>query len=329
MKACNLLTLKALYSRTLKSAQETASHIKDGPLPDLYTEDSDSSHQLSNLLARDDIQAVIIALPIVSQPQFIEAALSAGKHVLAEKPIAKDVATAKALIERYHQIKKQGNGAVTLSIAENFRFMPRFQYAGEQVRKLGRVTHFSVKVMNFMKDENKYYKTEWRAKPEYQGGFLLDGGVHHAAGTRMLLSGQDNAPASVRAFTSQVQQHLPPIDTVTAIVKTASGATGTFQHSAGTLMSSFEWDVACEAGSVKSVGDVVTVTPKDGSPVEKAFEKSNGVKEEVESWAKGIVSGTENKLQSPEEALGDLEFMEKMFTSGERDGEVQTYELQR
>lgn len=205
--------------------------------------------------------------------------------------------------------------------------MPRFLYAAEQARSLGRITHFSVKVMGLMKDENKYYKTSWRTKPEYQGGFLLDGGVHHAAGARMFLRGEGNRAVSVRAFTNLTQKHLPPIDTVTAIVKTESGATGTYYHSAGSLMSCFEWEVACEGGSVKLDGDVVTVV-KGGDKVEKRFERTSGVSEEVDAWAKGILEGRADGMQSPEEALGDLEFLERMFGSGGEGGEEKRYELQ-
>ena len=83
------VALKAIYSRSLASAKSAAeSHAVD-----LY---SDDSQPLDALLARDDISAVIIALPITAQPAVITKALAAGKHVLAEKPIAKDVASAKA-----------------------------------------------------------------------------------------------------------------------------------------------------------------------------------------------------------------------------------------
>ncbi|KND87601.1 Uncharacterized protein TOPH_07710, partial [Tolypocladium ophioglossoides CBS 100239] len=180
-------------------------------------------------------------------------------------------------------------GRPTLSIAENVRFVPRFAFPAQQAARLGRVTHFSVKVMSLMPPSSKWFATPWRQTPAYQGGFLLDGGVHHAAAARLFLCGPDNRPASVRAFTDRVRDFLPPIDTVTAIVRTASGATGTFQHSAGTLMEAFEWEVACERGTVRSAGETVT---------------------------------------APEEALADLEFLEKMFRSGEQDGALLEYELQ-
>jgi len=90
------LELKALYSRSLTSAKSVASSLSD---ENLYSDDSKQS--LSDLLARDDIRAVIIALPIPAQPAYIKQALTAGKHVLAEKPVAKDVATARELIQWY------------------------------------------------------------------------------------------------------------------------------------------------------------------------------------------------------------------------------------
>ncbi|KAI9150409.1 hypothetical protein HJFPF1_10175 [Paramyrothecium foliicola] len=322
----DLLSLRAIYSRSLKSAQDTAALVdKAGVAPDLYSSDSGDDKSYQALLQRDDIAAVIVALPITSQPEYIEAALSAGKHVLAEKPIAADVAAAKKLVEFANKAAAEKN--VTFAVAENYRFQESFTYGAAEAKKLGQVTHFSIKVMHLMQQDNKYYNTSWRTKPEYQGGFLLDGGVHHAAASRLFLSG-DNKPASVRAFTTQAQEYLPPIDTVVAIIKTKAGAVGTFQLSSGTLMNAFEWDIACERGTVKAVGQKITVKPVDGDEFVKEFPRTSGVPEEVAAWAEAIVSGKPNALQSPEEALADLEFMEKLFRSGEQDGASQTYELQ-
>jgi predicted dehydrogenase len=322
----DLLSLKAIYSRSLKSAQETADLVtKDDVKPDLYSSDAGEGKDYRDLLKRDDVAAVIIALPITSQPEYIEAALAAGKHVLAEKPIAKDVASGKKLIDFYKNVSSEKN--VTFAVAENYRFRDPFTYAAAEAAKLGNVTQFSIKAMSLMAQENKYYKTAWRTKPEYQGGFLLDGGVHHAAATRLFLAGASR-PESVRAYTTQTQEFLPPIDTTMAIIKTKSGGIGTFQLSSGSLLSAFEWDVACERGTVKVLGEKVTIKPTGGDETTKEFERGSGVAEEVAAWAKALVAGKPDPLQAPEEALADLEFMEKIFRSGEQDGAPQTYELQ-
>jgi predicted dehydrogenase len=80
-----LLELKAVYSRSLASAQ---SLVQGAPgSAELYSDEKESKNY-AHLLQRDDIQAVILALPIPVQPEYIIQALAAGKHVLAEKPIA-------------------------------------------------------------------------------------------------------------------------------------------------------------------------------------------------------------------------------------------------
>lgn len=179
-----------------------------------------------------------------------------------------------------------------------------------------------------MSADNKYFHTTWRNKPEYQGGFLLDGGVHHAATTRLFLSGDQSSADTVQAFTAQAQAHLPPIDTVNAIIKTKSGATGAYQHSAGSNLHAFEWDLGYEKGTIKIDGETITVTPVGGEKTVKEFERTSGVTEEVAAWAQSLVDGKPNPLQSPEEALADLEFLEKMFKSGDENGAQQKYEFQ-
>jgi predicted dehydrogenase len=113
-----------------------------------------------------------------------------------------------------------------------------------------------------------------------------------------------------------------------AIIKTKAGAVGTFQLSSGSLINAFEWDVSLERGTVKVDGQKVTVKPVDGEESTKEFSRTSGVSEEVAAWAEALVSGKPNALQAPEEALADLEFMEKLFRSGEQDGASQTLELQ-
>lgn len=247
---------------------------------------------------------------------------------MAEKPIAKDLDTAIKLIEYYKRISAETKA--TLAIAENFRFMKGWAYAAEEIKKLGRVTGFIVKLYSMMQTSNKYYKTPWRATPQHQGGFLLDGGVHYTAGLRMLL-GKEDAVASVIALTSLVSSHLPPKDTINAILQTKSGVVGSYIHSAGTTMKAFDFHVACEQGYVEAESNKVTTVRGLGADAKtqvKTFEQTFGVKEEVHAWAEGLVSGQPNPEQAPELALGDLELLEKMLTSGDQGGARLTLEYQ-
>ncbi|WQF89079.1 Putative gfo/Idh/MocA-like oxidoreductase, NAD(P)-binding domain superfamily [Colletotrichum destructivum] len=325
VEASDQLTLKAIYSRSRKSAEDTAKLVTKSTSPDLYSDDSGDGKSFKDLLARDDIQALILALPIVNQSEYIEQALAAGKHVLAEKPIAADVSRAQKLIEYYNKVSAEQG--VTFAVAENYRFQPRYTTARDEVQKLGKIIGFNVRVFFFVQLGGKYIETAWRKKPDYQGGFLLDGGVHFAAALRLLL-GKEAAPDSVAAFSDLTQKHLPPIDTINAVVRTRSGATGSFAVSVGSPLSAFDFHVAGEKGSVTLSSHDLTVKPFDGEARTAQFEQTSGVKEEVKAWAEGLVAGKPNPLQSPEEALADLEFLEKIFKSGEQDGATQKLQLQ-
>ncbi|KAI4866735.1 oxidoreductase family protein [Hypoxylon rubiginosum] len=326
--ASPLLSIKAIWSRSLKTAEDAAKLVPAdaGPV-DLYSSDAGAGKSYEDILKRDDITGVILALPIVDQPAYIEKALAAGKHVLAEKPLAKDVATALALIEYYKRVSAET--AASFAVAENFRFTPSYLYAAEEVKKLGKVTGFVVRVSFMMEQSNKYFKT-WRIKPAYQGGFLLDAGVHFTAALRKLL-GADNAVDSLVAHTALASEHLPPVDTIHAVLKTESGVVGSFVNCVGSTMGAFEFTVACEQGVVKAESAKVITTRgfgKDAVAEEKAFEPTTGVQEEVQAWAESILSGVPNPSQTPELALGDLELLEKMLTSGDQDGASQKLQYQ-
>ncbi|MCJ1314331.1 hypothetical protein MMC25_008012 [Agyrium rufum] len=322
------LTLKAVYSRSLKSAKTVA---PDASNVDFYSDDSGEGKSFEDLLKRDDIGAVIIALPILNQPEYIKASLKAGKHVLSEKPVAENVKDAQELIKWYHA--NINEDVVHWSVAENFRYLNSFDYAQSEIEKLGKVLGFRLAMYANVLG-GKYFDTLWRKKPSHQGGFLLDGGVHFVAGLRLLL-GSDSI-VRLAAFTNQLREYLPPVDTIDATLKIKSGATGALSVSFGTTMTGSVWTVGCEGGSVSVSGTTVigmakgskvsvsgsTITTTiDGKEEKKSVEdERSGVPPEVRKWGEALTAGKENPRQTPEEALADLEVVEKLLRSGEQNG---------
>lgn len=287
-------------------------------------------------MARDDIKAVVIAydaptlpvfttttantthrLPILVQPGVIKKALSAGKHVLSEKPIAPDLASATELIKWYHS---QIPPSVNWSVAENFRFLEAYRYARSKIESLGRILGFSVEVCTLVHPGGKYYETEWRKVPSYQGGFLLDGGVHFTAGLQVLL-GEEDAVERVAAFSTKNQEHLPPVDTVNAILKTKKGTTGGLIISFGTTFSNFEYSVACEGGVVTlGRGGVVVKRVGEETEEKKEFpDDKNGVGQEIQAFATAIIKGEPDERQAPELGYKDLELVSLYSPIGSMD----------
>jgi predicted dehydrogenase len=203
----DLYRIVAVYSRTEESAQRIATGF-DYPVA-IYTD-------LDTLLKRDDIEAVDIALPIDLMPDAIERARAAGKHVISEKPAAPDLVNARRLLALDAHYP-----ATRWLVAENWRYEPGFREA-KRLLDAGTIgtplfAHWTTCIR--MDDSNPYYHTVWRRDPAYQGGFVYDVGVHHAAAWRLLLG----EVAQVTAFASAVRPDLPPLDTLSAALRFESG----------------------------------------------------------------------------------------------------------
>lgn len=137
------------------------------------------------------------------------------------------------------------------------------------------------------------------------------------AGLRLILGSMEHI-TTVSAQTQQLKDYLPPVDTVDAVVQTKSGATGVISLSWGSDFNDNIFEFACEKGVVTMRFDSVTV-----NGVEHHIEfDGKGVVPEVAEFAKSIVNGCSvAKRQSPEEALADLEVLERMLQSGEKRGD--------
>lgn len=144
------------------------------------------------------------------------------------------------------------------------------------------------------------------------------------AGLRLLLGSEDPV-ATLSAHTTLIQPHLPPVDTVDAVLKTKNGAPGVFSASYGSQFDDYGFEVACKNGVVALSKSGVTV---DGELTE-INDKSNGVAAEIASWVGSIQNGEAlDPRQSAEEALADLEVLELLLKSGEKDGEKVKLQLQ-
>ncbi|EIW79451.1 NAD(P)-binding protein [Coniophora puteana RWD-64-598 SS2] len=340
------LPLKAVWSRTQKSAAELSAEAASqlGLAPDVYYDVPDASdgdekataRSLAALLAREDIVAVNIILPICAQPAVIREALAAGKHVLSAKPIAPDVREGKALVAEYEgRYKRRG---LVWRIAENFESEPGYVAAGRAVRegKIGKVNFFSMRSVGYMDKTSKWYKTPWRTVPDYQGGFLLDGGVHQTSALRIMLS----PVTHLTGFASLYKSYLPPHDTTHSVLKTASGAQGilemtfaapssTLTKGNGTTISGSNGWLSVESArgtdaSGKEIG-VIRVTTRsvevseDGKAgpetVETADYPVRGVEAEWESFFAVVKGEKDDGLGSPRGALADVAIVEAALTS--------------
>lgn len=128
-----------------------------------------------DLLARDDIDAVIVATPQRYRPEIVIAAAAAGKHVLAEKPLALTPADAQAMIDAAR------DHGVVLATVHNYHFMPVYEDI-KAVLDSGEIGRPEVVELNYLgvldNPGAAAYFPRWRHDASQAGGGVLTDMLH-------------------------------------------------------------------------------------------------------------------------------------------------------
>ena len=168
---------------------------------DEFYPNADVYEDLTDLLARDDIEVVDIATHPPVRGPLIEAALQARKHVLSQKPFVLDLDEGQRLVDLAAQ-----NG-VRLAVNQNGRWAPHFSYMRSAVANgmLGEVfaAHLSVHW-----DHTWVLGTEFETVPDL---ILYDYAIHWFDILRCFLPGKQ--PLQVYASTARAPQQpiAPPL----------------------------------------------------------------------------------------------------------------------
>ena len=297
----------AVYSRTRASAETVADSIPYDV--DIYTD-------IAALLADESVEAVDIVLPIPMLPEVVSQALAAGKHVFSEKPIAQTVAEAQDLIARSRPYADQ-----VWMVGENWRYEEAFHTAAQAIAagRIGQPLFCDLSLQLQVQADPRHVQTTWRNSGEVLGGYLLDGGVHHIAGLRVLLGEIE----SVCALTAAHRAYLPPADTMSAALRFASGVVGTYliTYAVGSTLGTDAVHIGGTEGSLRvSRGELVLNRGEESERQE--FNVLISVREELAAFLAAVRDGAPHR-NSPQEALQDLAVVEAMLAS------AQTGTLQR
>jgi predicted dehydrogenase len=210
------------------------------------------------------------------------------------------------------------------SVAEQFRHNPVYDYILSILPQIGKFTYFAQQVSGNVNPGDKYFETSWRKVPDYQGGFLLDGGVHFVAGLRKIL------PCNIlqiSAFTRLNREYLPPMDTIHSTWQLEDGSTGLFGVTFAASKGKFEIELmgqdGCITGDLGYQPESVVVLSKGGKEERKTFKDANrtAILGEFVEFGNAVLGGKRDVKGDPEEALADLAALEYMLKSGENGGQ--------
>jgi predicted dehydrogenase len=189
----------------------------------VYTEPAD-------MLARDDIAAVVVASPDASHAPLSIAAAQAGKHVFCEKPLATSLADARAMVEAVHENDRVGMTGFLLRGAPVVRQIAAAIRQGE----VGTVISLHAQRFNasLLQPGAAY---SWRTDQAQSGlGVLGDLGSHMVDLALLLVGPISEVSADIMTYVRELPEPATgrPVpmrldDDVTLGLRFASGAHGT------------------------------------------------------------------------------------------------------
>lgn len=135
-------------------------------------------------LIESDADLISITVPPLQHAEMAIAALEAGKHVLSEKPTARDVAEAQRMLDSARRHPSQ-----LALIDHELRFTPAFLAARDEVRNLGGIRYIEMRYSSASRgDRSRGWN--WWSNAEQLGGVLGAVGSHFADAVRFL-TGED------------------------------------------------------------------------------------------------------------------------------------------
>jgi predicted dehydrogenase len=166
----------ALANRTRAKVEDFARAIGGAKVYDDYRA----------LLDDSGVNAILTAVPVQLNAQILIDSVRAGKHVLAEKPIAATPAEAREALRACKNSRK------VIAIAENFRYREDVNKARAIIAggEIGDVYCFQITTKYDVGTEFRrawFEKGTWRHSPVYPGGMFTDTSIHMISSLRDML----------------------------------------------------------------------------------------------------------------------------------------------
>jgi predicted dehydrogenase len=165
----------AITSRTQRNAQRVADRHS---IPRVHK-------TVDQLLTDPDVDIVDIALPPDYQPDIVHKAIAAGKHVLAQKPLAVDYREAVSMVTAAE------SAGIRLAVNQNGRFDPSMNAAhtliGDGILGTRLVATINTAILNLWQ--------EYLREARYRELIMLHFSVHHMDQIRMLFGEPDSVVA--------------------------------------------------------------------------------------------------------------------------------------
>jgi predicted dehydrogenase len=259
-----------------------------------------------------DADAVDICLPTHQHAEAALGALRAGKHVLVEKPMALDGATADCILA-----EAERSGKILMS-AQVLRFIPEYRAATERIRS-GAIG--PVRSALFRRRCAAPFWSQWLSNPEQSGGGVFDLLIHdidycvHAFGTPQAVSARGHEALAQGIDTIVAELHYPNIGSVTV--------QGGWHHPKA-FPFSMEYTIVADGGTLEfsSAGRPLTLFTDKGEAQPVELDPTDGYQAEIAYFVECASNGRQPDFCPPRESAKSIKLARLMLESRKRNGET-------
>src|ERR1700712_2726643 len=204
-------TLISVYSRNIDKAKKFAEDYK----LTFFSDDLDT------VVSRDDVDAVVISLPNNLHEAAVAACAKAKKHVLCTKPLGRNAAEAKRMLDLVEAAGIMGG------YLEDLCYTPKYLKSLKSVKdgSIGKV------LLAKSREAHPGPHSDWFWDHEQSGGgAIVDLGCHCIEIARGFI-GKDVRPVEVMCWAATQVHPIKAEDNAIGLVKYANGAIGQFEVS--------------------------------------------------------------------------------------------------
>ena len=281
------------------------------------------SADYKQVIERADVDIVDIVLPHDLHADVACLALSHGKHVVMEKPVATTLADAQRIADAAKRYQRK------VMVSENWNYSTWVRKARALIDQGAIGTPFLIRSVLDLDVREGFVGLNWRYRKEQMGGgALFDGGTHPVSACRYLLG--EIAEVGALVTNCGFSQIAPMEDTYLLLVRFASGASGT-------LTSTWVAQRERPRGDFVILGDKGTIEfdtharqfflTKDQRRVEEFnLQPSRGFVEQMQQFI-DCLREDKTPLTSPEEQMGSLRAILAAYRSVESGRMVRVAEV--
>ena len=275
----DVFEITALCASSDKSAAKAEEKYPDLPFTRDYQE----------LVARPDVDAVVVQTPIPLNAPVAIAAMQAGKDVILEKPIGRTCDEGGQVLYEMNETGKR------IYVLDNAFYQPRWDTIREVLASgaLGTVVQFEQVSHSHVDPERNtqrgYATTPWRINPDYPLGYLLDAGVHQIAALSKLFG----HPRFVQAVAVKLRPEYGDVDQTLMMFEYGNDVHGVFSHSGYLTDQRNYFYIRGTEGVLEVSRTGMVLVDNDGRETQVPLDSSSGGHEMWQAIAQAMVAGVD------------------------------------